>query len=239
MPSYVRVTNLGNKRSVIVRVNDRGPYHRNRLIDVSRKTAHLLGFHGNGVARVRVEYVGQAALEGSDDRLLASTLREGDEQAPAPATIRVASARPFLTPASRQADAHGSVPLPESRPYSLGDETAGNTAPVRPLSPLAAQANAQRLPAPKYVAQRNPEPKYAEPPYSQPQAAEISPAIARQPEQDMSLMPRSLGEQAQAMNSGSSLVPRESRMGFGAQPLPSATSAYAPAGRETGVRGLY
>src|SRR4051794_8836600 len=57
MPSYVRVTNLHNNKSIIVRVNDRGPYHRNRVIDVSRKAAHLLGFRGNGVARVRVEYV--------------------------------------------------------------------------------------------------------------------------------------------------------------------------------------
>src|SRR5688572_3053740 len=52
MPSYVRVTNTRNRRSVILRVNDRGPYHGNRVIDVSRKAAHLLGFAGNGVARV-------------------------------------------------------------------------------------------------------------------------------------------------------------------------------------------
>ena len=82
MPSYARVTNLSNGKSLIVRVNDRGPYHGDRLIDVSNKAAELLEFKGSGVARVRVEYVGRAPLEGSDDRQLMATLRSG---APAPA----------------------------------------------------------------------------------------------------------------------------------------------------------
>ena len=75
MPSYARVTNLANGKSLIVRVNDRGPYHANRLIDVSNKAADLLEFKGTGVARVRVEYVGRAPLEGSDDVQLMATLR--------------------------------------------------------------------------------------------------------------------------------------------------------------------
>src|SRR5246127_3371492 len=58
MPCYARVTNLSNGKSLIVRVNDRGPYHGNRLMDVSSRAAELLEFKGNGVARVRVEYVG-------------------------------------------------------------------------------------------------------------------------------------------------------------------------------------
>ena len=49
IPSYARVTNLRNNRSLIVRVNDRGPYHGNRVIDVSVRAAKLLGFHGYGV----------------------------------------------------------------------------------------------------------------------------------------------------------------------------------------------
>src|SRR5690242_3604404 len=112
MPSYVRVTNLANHKSLIVRVNDRGPYHRNREIDVSVRAAQLLGFHANGVARVRVEYVGPAPLEGSDDRKLVATLREGTP-APAPSAVMVASARPFLP---RAADA----PIPPERPFDLG-----------------------------------------------------------------------------------------------------------------------
>ena len=59
IPSYARVTNLANQKSIIVRVNDRGPYHGNRLIDVSNKAAELLEFKSNGVAKVRVEYVYQ------------------------------------------------------------------------------------------------------------------------------------------------------------------------------------
>ncbi len=81
MPSYVRVTNLSNRKSLIVRVNDRGPFHGDRVIDLSHKSAQLLGFKDNGVARVRVEYVGRAALEGSDDSRLIATLRQGRARA--------------------------------------------------------------------------------------------------------------------------------------------------------------
>jgi rare lipoprotein A len=73
LPSYARVTNLANGKSVIVRVNDRGPYHGNRLIDVSNTAAKLLEFRDNGIGRVRVEYVGRAPLDGSDDRQLIAT----------------------------------------------------------------------------------------------------------------------------------------------------------------------
>ena len=55
MPSLVRVTNLENGRSLIVRVNDRGPFARGRIIDMSRRGAQLLGFAVKGTARVRVE----------------------------------------------------------------------------------------------------------------------------------------------------------------------------------------
>ncbi len=55
MPSLVRVTNLENGRSLVLRVNDRGPFVRGRIIDVSRRSAQLLGFDGQGTARVRVE----------------------------------------------------------------------------------------------------------------------------------------------------------------------------------------
>src|ERR1700759_4378510 len=113
MPSYVRVTNLRNGKSVIVRVNDRGPYHGNRLIDVSTRAAKLLEFDGYGVARVRVEYVGSAPLEGADGRWLEATLRTG-VPAPAPSTVMVASARPFVPEiASPVGRIRGQVPVPE------------------------------------------------------------------------------------------------------------------------------
>jgi rare lipoprotein A len=117
MPSYVRVTNLQNKKSLIVRVNDRGPFHSNRVIDVSHKAAHLLGFRDHGVQRVKVEYVGRAALEGSDDRRLIATLREGT---PAPAPVQVASSQPNLAFAQASRAASREVPVPAARPYSLG-----------------------------------------------------------------------------------------------------------------------
>src|ERR1700754_3449246 len=124
MPCYARVTNLSNGKSLIVRVNDRGPYHGDRLIDVSHKAAELLDFKGNGVARVRVEYVGRAPLEGSDDRQLVATLRTG-VPAPSPSLVRVASARPFVPELPSSAGRiRGEVPMPEGRPYSLGNSSA-------------------------------------------------------------------------------------------------------------------
>lgn len=57
MPSFVRVTNLENGRSIILRINDRGPFVDDRIIDVSRRAAQLLGFEGKGTARVRVEAI--------------------------------------------------------------------------------------------------------------------------------------------------------------------------------------
>ena len=120
MPCYARVTNLANGKSLIVRVNDRGPYHGNRVMDVSSRAAELLEFKNNGVAHVRVEYVGRAPLEGSDDRLLMATLRTG-APAPAPSLVRVASVRPFVPEMSGAArPIRGEVPLPEGRPYNLG-----------------------------------------------------------------------------------------------------------------------
>src|SRR6201999_868825 len=120
MPCYARVTNLSNGKSLIVRVNDRGPYHGNRVMDVSSRAAELLEFKSNGVARVRVEYVGRAPLEGSDDRQLMATLRTGIP-APAPSLVRVASARPFVPEYSSSArPIRGEVPLPAGRPYDLG-----------------------------------------------------------------------------------------------------------------------
>jgi rare lipoprotein A len=90
LPSYARVTNLGNGHSIVVRVNDRGPYARDRILDVSRRVAHLLGFTDRGTAWVRVEYVGRAPIEGSDDRMLEATLRENGP-APAPPDVMMAS----------------------------------------------------------------------------------------------------------------------------------------------------
>jgi len=142
LPCYARVTNLSNGRSLIVRVNDRGPYHGNRLIDVSNKAAELLEFKRNGVARVRVEYVGRAPLEGSDDRQLIATLRTG-VPAPAPSLVRVASAHPFVPDVpSHGRPIRGEIPMPEDRPYSLGN-TQADYASINATSEMSASSRAR------------------------------------------------------------------------------------------------
>jgi rare lipoprotein A len=75
LPVYARVTNLNNGRSIVVRINDRGPYARDRIVDLSRRSAELLGFRNRGTATVRVTYLGRAPLNGDDSyerRYLAS-----------------------------------------------------------------------------------------------------------------------------------------------------------------------
>lgn len=68
MPSVVRVTNMENGRSLVVRVNDRGPFANGRVIDMSRRAAQLLGFEGQGTAKVRVEIMAE------ESRVLAGKL---------------------------------------------------------------------------------------------------------------------------------------------------------------------
>ena len=146
MPSYARVTNLENGRSIVVRVNDRGPYAHGRIIDLSVGTAKAIGTFGQGLARVRVEYVGRAGLAGSDDNALLATLRHGTP-APAPGSIRLASARPSFLGGGPEA-----TPLPSERPFFLGDATV--RAPAR-ATPPAAPPKRARTPVsvtPEYAA---------------------------------------------------------------------------------------
>ena len=136
MPSYARVTNLENGRSIVVRVNDRGPYAHGRIIDLSTGTAKALGTYGQGLARVRVEYVGRAGLAGSDDSALLATLREGTPT-PAPGSIRLASTRQSILGNAET----GGTPLPAERPFFLGDATV--RAPARPVPAAAAPKRAR------------------------------------------------------------------------------------------------
>jgi rare lipoprotein A len=71
MPSLVRVTNLSNGRSVVVRVNDRGPFAKGRIIDVSAKAAELLGMVKTGTARVKIE------LLENESRAIANAAKQG------------------------------------------------------------------------------------------------------------------------------------------------------------------
>ena len=76
LPSYVRVTNVANGRSMIVRLNDRGPFHSDRIMDVSSRVADALDFKRMGTANIKLDYVRPAGLGGSDDQLLMATLRD-------------------------------------------------------------------------------------------------------------------------------------------------------------------
>ncbi len=78
LPSYARVTNMKNGSSVIVRVNDRGPYANGRLIDLSKRAAEMLDYTHSGTAQVKVEYVGRAPLEGHDDQYLMASYKPGN-----------------------------------------------------------------------------------------------------------------------------------------------------------------
>jgi rare lipoprotein A len=136
IPSYARVTNLRNGKSIIVRVNDRGPYHAGRVIDVSVRTAKLLEFYNRGVTRVRVDYVGRASLGGSDDAKLAATLRTGTP-APGPSEVRVAASRPFLP---QPEPTH--VPIPGGRPFELGQHEGQVEASARGRRPAPTETAA-------------------------------------------------------------------------------------------------
>lgn len=92
LPSYARVTNLGNGRSIVVRVNDRGPFVGGRILDVSARVANLLEFNRLGVTKVRLDYVGKAPPAGSDEPALLASLQAGGAPAaePAPPAARPA-----------------------------------------------------------------------------------------------------------------------------------------------------
>jgi peptidoglycan lytic transglycosylase len=171
LPSYARITNLQNGHSMIVRVNDRGPFHGNRVIDVSERAASALGFRQQGTARVRVDYVGRASTNGSDDRILLASLRTDGRPASltgsAPTMIAQATPQPnaprqaialrtyepddeaYTTPvrAAQPVAASGAVashvPLPPERPFDLGT-IPGATSPVARISAAPGSVPASR-----------------------------------------------------------------------------------------------
>jgi rare lipoprotein A len=139
LPSYARVTNLQNGRSIIVRVNDRGPFHGNRIIDVSQRTAEALDFQRAGTAPVRVEYVRRASTNGSDDRLLLASLRtDGSPAALAgPAATMFADASPRAS-VPRDALALRSVDSVDDEPDPRAGSVPVSPAPTRVQSAPAA-----------------------------------------------------------------------------------------------------
>jgi rare lipoprotein A len=74
VPSYARVTNLENGRSVLVRINDRGPYLQGRVADLSYEAASILDYVNKGSAEIEIKYVGPAPVEGDDTRMLMASV---------------------------------------------------------------------------------------------------------------------------------------------------------------------
>src|SRR5271170_2999921 len=170
LPSYARVTNLQNGYSVIVRVNDRGPYHGGRVMDVSSRVADVLDMKAMGTARVKVEYVGPAPLEGSDDSQLLASLRTDGSPAnmigySAPVMVaaaetetifsffsgRGASQAPPPPPepvqvASRPAPAP--EPEPEPVPVPVRVAAVAETAPIPESAPVAIRQPHGAIPLP-------------------------------------------------------------------------------------------
>ena len=133
IPCYARVTNLGNGRSVVVRVNDRGPYIRGRMLDVSERVARLLVFHG-GLARVRLDYLGKAGPADSTDQraLLASLNASAAKVTPA--------AKDGVTVAARSAPALAYSAGAAEAPAAAELAAAVRPAPVSAPAPLSVAA---------------------------------------------------------------------------------------------------
>jgi rare lipoprotein A len=147
LPSYARVTNTKNGRSVVVRVNDRGPYAHDRVIDLSSRTAEVLDMKHHGTAKVKVEYVGPARMEGHDQKMLMATY-EGPGSSVSGSTMLALKAPSFRAPSFR-APAPAPIaaptvmmaslaPIPRSRPETYDGGNAYDPALV------AYQAQPQR-----------------------------------------------------------------------------------------------
>ncbi|MGQ9370302.1 septal ring lytic transglycosylase RlpA family protein [Azospirillum sp. A39] len=120
MPSLVRVTNLDNGRSVVVRVNDRGPFVHGRIIDMSRRGAQLLGFEGRGTAKVRVQVLAD------ESRAIAIAARNNT---PAPILAESDGPAPRAAPRARVdvATAQAPPPAPAERPVPQPTTVPGAT----------------------------------------------------------------------------------------------------------------
>jgi rare lipoprotein A len=149
MPSNVRITNLDNGKSLMVRVNDRGPFARGRIIDVSMQAAKLLGFYDKGTARVRVTYIAPARL-GNGQPPPSETPPEIASAVPAAPTGKVDTSGLSVVPGATVAPPVrlAELPAPKSLPMTTGPDQSGEptgqvtTVPVPPVTQLYIQAGA-------------------------------------------------------------------------------------------------
>ncbi|MCV0396995.1 MAG: septal ring lytic transglycosylase RlpA family protein [Rhizobiaceae bacterium] len=150
LPSYARVTNTANNSSVIVRVNDRGPFASDRIIDLSKKAAELLDYTHAGVARVKVEYVGRAPLHGQDDQYLMASYRPGsiapDGNDGLASGVMVAMAGP--TPSFGFGTAPKAVVFP-GQLTDTGSRAGEQRTATAPVAPDASQAAGTTTQAPE------------------------------------------------------------------------------------------
>lgn len=132
LPSYARVTNKKNGNSVIVRINDRGPYAPGRIVDVSSKAAELLDMKQDGIAAVRVEYVGRAPLEGNDMPYLMASYRtngmHGDPNRDMPGGVMMAMNGP--SPSGGRTELPGVGAVAALAPPAAISGAAAQSAPV-------------------------------------------------------------------------------------------------------------
>lgn len=139
LPSYARVTNMANGSSVIVRVNDRGPYAGGRIIDLSKRAAELLDYASAGVAKVKVEYVSRAPLDGHDEQYLMASYHPGN-RAPDPSDGLPTGVMIAMNGPTPSVDVGASAPFPgtltdaPSRPVVASLQPAA-FAPGDPLLP--------------------------------------------------------------------------------------------------------
>lgn len=159
LPSYARVTNVETGSSIIVRVNDRGPYHSNRIIDLSGKTAEMLDLKHSGTGKVRVQYVGKARMDGHDMPMLMASYRPSGSRAPSvmpegqiATGVMVASAEPLrkqVQTLDNQASAIGYEGSTPSGGTAANPGAAFAAMPVgtgAPAGTLAAQAEMASFP---------------------------------------------------------------------------------------------
>jgi rare lipoprotein A len=113
LPVNVRVTNLDNGKSLVVRVNDRGPFARGRIIDLSKRAAELLDVVATGTARVRITYLARADLNGAPPE---ETPREIAQALPAAPSGRIESSTLAVVPGAKVAPPPRTASLPTVAP---------------------------------------------------------------------------------------------------------------------------
>lgn len=158
LPSLVRVTNLENNRTLIVRVNDRGPFHGGRVMDLSKAAAEELGFRNKGTAQVRLQVLGpesmaiaSAARHGVDTRgaeIAMNNTGRLDERFAAyyPTTVSAPDAPVMVAADGYQPNLPMGAQVAVATPLSVPSLTAPPVPPQTPRAPQLAMADSPAVP---------------------------------------------------------------------------------------------